>query len=1037
MGEESPASKFFKNPILNSPYVPPDKHWQLDEDRRPTGVIAQGRRPPTYIAPVPKPRKQNASQIELDLRLNKVSTERQQYDPVPVISEVRGHLNLWRNLPEDQWRVTPTTTRLLKHWRGHKFQGIRPFFCQIEAIETAIWLHEVARVTSPRGVSAFRSIYNYLHGANELAHSNVFRIALKLATGAGKTSVMAMLIAWQTLNSIRHKRSPQFTRGFLLVTPGITIRDRLRVLQPHDPDNYYAKHELIPKDMLLDLSQAKIVITNFHTFRHREKSALTSGTKALLKGHNESIATLETEGQMLQRACGELMNLKNILVINDEAHHCYREKPGEPEESTSGNRTEAKKNIETARLWMSGLESAQERLGILSVFDLSATPFFLSGSGYAEGTLFPWTMSDFSLLDAIECGIVKLPRVPVADNIPSADMPVLREIWKHIRSRMPRHGLRNTANLNPLALPNLLESAIFSLYSHYQKVFEAWQKAGIVLPPVFIVVCNSTATSKLVYDYIAGFERPDGRHPHLGSFPLFRNYDEAGNRIARPRTLLIDSEQLESGDALDARFRAMAANEIERFRRELIERSRDATAGENITDAQLLREVMNTVGKSGRLGESIRCVVSVAMLSEGWDANTVTHILGLRAFSTQLLCEQVVGRALRRQSYDLNAEGKFDVEYADVLGVPFDFAAEPVVVSPPTPKPTIHVYAVTPDRDHLAIEYPRVEGYSIQLPNEKLRADFNNDSSLVLTPEMVGPTQTHNEGILGEEVVLTPQLVSNMRPATLAFHLAKHLLHKYFLGAHGSPELHLFGDLKRISHEWLEGGFLVCVGNTVPAQLLFATIADEACTRIYAAIVRSSNASQVQVVLDSYSPNGSTADVDFTTRKEARWRTRQEKCHVNWAICDSSWEKEFCRVVENHPRVMSYVKNEGLGFEIPYRMEATSKRYFPDFIVRIDDGGKEPLHLVAEVKGFRGEDAKVKAETTKTYWVPGVNQLRDFGRWDFAEFEDVNTIEADFIHWFAENAASKEVRAAHKLALAGGSEPDLQYVPRRQSELTK
>ena len=334
---------------------------------------------------------------------------------------------------------------------------------------------------------------------------------------------------------------------------------------------------------------------------------------------------------------------------------------------------------------------------------------------------------------------------------------------------MPRKGRRGAGNLDPLDLPGDLQSAIDALYSHYEKVSHAWRDAEIEVPPVFIVVCNNTATSKLVYDYIAGFERPDDAPPHLGKLPLFRNYGDDGERLAQPRTLLIDSEQLESGEALDPKFRTLAADAIERFRRERIERTRDAEAGANLSDADLLREAMNTVGKPDRLGESIRCVVSVAMLSEGWDANTVTHVLGVRAFGTQLLCEQVVGRALRRQSYELNADGLFDVEYADVLGIPFDFTAEAVVVRPAKPRQTIHVHAVRPDRDALTIEFPRVEGFSVELPDERVTARFSKDSVFTLTPEMVGPTRTRNEGILGTGIELTPEIVSTVRPASLAF----------------------------------------------------------------------------------------------------------------------------------------------------------------------------------------------------------------------------------------------------------------------------
>jgi type III restriction enzyme len=375
-------------------------------------------------------------------------------------------------------------------------------------------------------------------------------VALKLATGAGKTTVIAMLIAWQTVNAVRHPQSKLFTRGFLVVAPGLTIRDRLRVLLPNDPDSYYASRELVPPDMLGDLGRAKIVITNFHAFKRRQRMELSAGGRRLLEGRGDPIDTLETEGQMLQRVVPDLMGMKGILVLNDEAHHCYREKPVSEEGKLTGDdRKEAERNAEAARLWISGLEAANRKLGVSQVIDLSATPFFLAGSGYVEGTLFPWTMSDFSLMDAIECGIVKLPRVPVADNIPGDDMPMFRRLWEHIRDKMPKKGRGKNADLDPLSLPPQLQTALDALYGHYEKTYELWRQAGIRIPPCFIVVCQNTAISKLVYDYISGFTRAhdDGSTTfEQGRLPLFRNFNEHGEPLARPNTLLIDSEQLES-----------------------------------------------------------------------------------------------------------------------------------------------------------------------------------------------------------------------------------------------------------------------------------------------------------------------------------------------------------------------------------------------------------------------------------------------------------------------------------------------------------
>ena len=715
------SNRFFDRPILNSPYEYPSRHWELDESGQPTSHILDRRRRVSFITPIPRPKKRGQHEMVFDAAAQALEKEGQQYELMEVINELRRRVDAWRSIPDSgRWRVTPETARLLKHWRSHRFADIRPFFCQVEAAETAIWLTEVAPGLGNEG----RRFLDHLAAANEQANPGLARLALKLATGAGKTTVMAMLIAWQTVNAVRRPGSRRFTRGFLVVTPGLTIRDRLRVLQPNDPDSYYQSRELVPADMLGDLDRAKIVITNYHAFMRRETLSISKGGRTLLQGRGADIATRETAGQMLQRVMPDLMGMKNILVLNDEAHHCYREKPSEEDEEgplKGDDRTEAQKNKEAARVWVSGLEIVRNKLGIGRVIDLSATPFFLRGSGYAEGTLFPWTVSDFSLMDAIESGIVKLPRVPVADNIPNSEMPTFRNLWHHIGKKMPKKGRGKAASLDPLSIPLELQTALAALYGHYARTFELWQNAGIEVPPCFIIVCNNTSTSKLVYDYVSGFQREneDGSTTLVdGRLELFRNFDGYGNPLARPRTLLIDSEQLESGQALDKNFRAAASDEIERFRSEIIKRTGDRRQAENLSDQDLLREVMNTVGKAGRLGGDTRCVVSVSMLTEGWDASTVTHVLGVRAFGTQLLCEQVIGRALRRQSYDLNQEDLFDVEYADVLGIPFDFTARPVVAPPQPPRETVQVRAVSPERDACEIRFPRVQGYRVELPEE-------------------------------------------------------------------------------------------------------------------------------------------------------------------------------------------------------------------------------------------------------------------------------------------------------------------------------
>lgn len=993
---------FYTQPVLNSPYHEPSRHHALGEDGQPLGLEPiLGRRRSRYMVPVPAARRQKARSTQAELLLDEQGGGETRYNPSVIVNEIRSHVDGWRRLPHAaDWGVTPATQRLLQHWRHHNFQNQRPFFCQIEAVETAIWLHEVAR-----GKKQYAHIFRTLETANREANPDLFRLALKLATGAGKTTVMAMLIAWQAINSARQSNSSLFSRGFLIVAPGITIKDRLRVLLPSDPENYYRTRELVPAEMLTELGNAKVVVTNYHAFQMRERLETNKTGRAVLSGwRNETLITRETEGEMLQRACGELLSIKNVVVINDEAHHCYREKSGAEVDKDD----EAKENREAARLWISGIEALKRKVGLRAVYDLSATPFFLRGSGYEEGTLFPWVVSDFSLIDAIECGIVKLPRVPVSDNAVNADTPVFRNLWDHIGKKMPKKGAGKSGQLDPRnQFPDQLATALFSLYGHYKREFVEWERAGIGVPPVFIVVCNNTATSRLVYEWISGFEREtDGerRLVHAGNLELFRNYDEhTGEPLARMNTILVDSHQIESGTLNDS-FKQAAAAEIERFRREKAEREGAAAAGA-VTDSEILREVMNTVGRKGRLGEHVRCVVSVSMLTEGWDANTVTHILGVRAFGTQLLCEQVVGRGLRRQSYelgkdtDINGNRLFDPEYADILGIPFDFASEPVNITKKPPKPVTRVHAVK-ERASLSMRIPRVAGYRVDLPQDRLQAKFEAQHHMRLTPEDVGPTEARMEGLVGHGHDISPAVLDEMRPAQVATHLSKYVLERYMLDGNGQPQYHLFGKLQPLVRRWLSE-CLELAGGTRLGMLTYATVASRAAALIHSALVQHADddTRRVKAVLDPYNPAIVTDYVQFITSKTKLWDTAAAgKCQINYVVGDSDWEIEFARVVEDHPQTLAYVKNQALGFEVPYLAGSEARRYLPDFVVKLDDGrgSDDPLMVVVEIKGERDTDDQIKAETMRTFWVPGVNNLGDWGRWAFIELRDPWSMASDF-----------------------------------------
>ena len=725
------AKVTIENPVINSPFEEPQRHFKFNA-RGITEEIAEGRRRSEYFMPFPKPKKRSGrEQMQFEL------PEQDLREANAFINRVRVQATAWRD--SGYPGVTPTTRRLLEHWNNPENEP-RLFFCQREAVETAIYLNECDN--KQRNDSFHRQLVM----ANEEANPDLFRIAFKMATGSGKTVVMAMLIVYHTLNKKANPDSPRFADAFLIVTPGVTIRDRLQVLYPEKPENDYKKMNLIPRADYDALCQAKIIITNYHAFQRRKKEELSRiGEKVLGDGAKNF---RETQEEMVARVCRGLGRKKNIIVLNDEAHHCYR--PKKKEQSASEE--------DKARLWINGLEAVKAKLGVKQVYDLSATPFFLRGSGYStttptgkklnEGVLFPWVVSDFALIDAIECGIAKVPRVPVADDTMSGD-PIYRRLWDVVGPK-----LRGIATDGEPQLPQELETALQSLYSNYEKSYDSWQQDPHGLtPPVMIVVCNNTKASKLVYDWIAGWERKtaDGENVVIkGNLPVFNNEDN-GAWSEHLNTLLIDSNQLESGEALKGEFKKAARTQIEQFKREM--------NTDKVTDADLLREAMNTVGKKGKLGEQIKCVVSVSMLSEGWDAKRVTHILGVRAFSTQLLCEQVVGRGLRRSTHDVEqttvdvngeqvALETFPPEYAEVYGVPFSFIPATGSGRAIRPGSVTEVEALPERKAACEITFPIIAGYRRHRPPEKIEAIFTPESRYVLSTEKV-TTLTETEDITG------------------------------------------------------------------------------------------------------------------------------------------------------------------------------------------------------------------------------------------------------------------------------------------------
>ena len=991
--------RVISNPIINSPYHAPSKHFAFDNDGI-TNQIVEGRRPSSYFVPVPRPRKRGAQQ-QLDFaELTADQIEKNQF-----VNDVRGRVTRWRELGRPD--VTATTRRLLEYWTDPEREN-PILFAQLEAAETAIYLAEAAQKAGDAWIR------NELERQNEEHNAGLNRVALKMATGTGKTVVMAMLIAWQTLNKVASPQDSRFAKRFLVVTPGLTIRDRLRVLRPEHDENYYKVRDLIPAELKADLSQARIVITNFHALQRRETKqgqGIAKTSKELLVGRAGAPSPfLETWGQMVSRVCRDLGGTSEIVVFNDEAHHCYRGRFDDPDADaaavalTSDEKEEAKANSKAARVWFAGLRAVAAKLGLKTIYDLSATPSFLSGSGYREGTLFPWVVSDFALVEAIESGIVKIPRVPVDDNAISVNVTYLN-LWPSIGAELPKRS-RKEGTVAPDYLPSVLEGALLSLYDSYEKAFRQWQGSQAARdgdpPPVFIVVCNNTTVSKMVYDYIAGWEKPAGADQTVlapGKLALFSNVEHEA-WISRPRTILVDSEQLESGEALKPEFKRIAAAEIGEFTADYLRRF-PGRSSDDINDAEILREVMNTVGKKGKLGEPVRCVVSVSMLTEGWDANTVSHILGVRAFGTQLLCEQVVGRGLRRRSYATDENGFFTPEYADVYGVPFQFIPTVAKTKDQTMKPTRRVHAM-PDRAAAQITFPHVAGYRIELPDEELWAEFTDSSRLVLTTDDL-PTETVVSGIIGMPGAHTLDDLRNVREQEIAFRLAGRIMER-FLTDGQDPKPWYFPQVLRITKQWL-AECLTCQGDTFPGLLLIAQNAEQAASRIFRESISSQPGNRPEILrpmLRLQDPAGTTADVDFFTTKEV-YPTSEERCHVNFVALDgprgNTWEEAVAQLLEVMPAVAAYVKNDHLGFTIPYVFQGRSRQYLPDFLVRLRplEDDTETRTLIVEVSGGQKPPAPAneKAATTRDLWVPAVNNHGGYGLWSYCELKDPTRFRQD------------------------------------------
>ncbi len=1012
------------NPILNNPYSEPVLHYATNlEGELDYETQVKGRRAFTgAVQAIPVKQK---NQADLPGMEDAVAATQNNL----IVNILRREIKAWREVGYPN--TTRITRELLHFWFKNDERDFtqRLFFAQQEAIETAIWLNEVAEKSN-----VGQRVLSDLQAAQSLA-GNLPRQAFKMATGTGKTVVMAALIVYHFYNRIEYRGDTRFADNFLLVTPGITIRDRLAVLRVDsrtgsESADYYSLRHLVPNLWRRELAQLnhKIVIVNYQALQPR---ALQGNKRSPFDGklgrNGEKTEAKEDISQVIRRILGQFKSDSRLLIINDEAHHCYL--PKSDKRSAEGE--DAKIENERAAVWFSGIREIGQRFKVRSVYDLSATPYYLTGSGHEPYTLFEWVVSDFGLIEAIESGLVKIPYLPVEDDTQAIEMPVLRELYQHVKKELPAAGQKKKRaqakaegkilKEEPPRIPETVKIAFKQFYEHYEKEYrsrasstKASGRTHLELddsPPVFIVVCNNTSVSKEVYKYIAGYEQkpPTDTEPAqnvVGAYDLFSNYEQSTLQPRnKPPTLLIDSDSLENSGQIDDDFKRVFAREIEIFKRDYA-RLHGSGSADLITDAEILREVVNTVGKRNALGSHIRCVVSVSMLTEGWDANTVTHIAGLRAFGSQLLCEQVAGRALRRKNYFLQGYDKagapnddkrrivsykFPPEYAHIIGVPFKLFKGGTAVTQ-TPPETKRIFALRDRADCYTITFPNVEGYRVDYPEGLLTYSFDGLEDFEVDGSMLPTKTVMGTGVDGRQVKLTVESVLEKREQEIIYRIAKDILRDHFSDDQGNPEFQRFHQLTAIVSEWYATKVRVLHKDAVWKKLLYFAEPARLVSHVARAMQAGAALQQsVRPILHYYNPLGSSAFVHGQTTRET-YATKHS--HVNLVVIDSGWEGRAAKVLDtlaDEGRIISWVKNAFLDFRIPYvDKEGTPRDYFPDFIVRAPTPSGDIVNLIVEITGMR-RDKDAKKWAVENRWLPAVESVRAqhaWPRWAFLEIDE-------------------------------------------------
>ncbi|CAN5895830.1 DEAD/DEAH box helicase family protein [soil metagenome] len=1024
------SSQEVPQPIISSPFDEPAEHWHIVEGEPPE--LRPGRRRALYFYRDPKARdaqgQAGGTPIELEL-----------------VNQIREQVKAWR---QEGYPGASRTTLELLNWWGRDGRQQRLFFAQREAAETIIFLIE-ARADFLQGLQIPRDEPSEAQKAE--GYAGFLRYACKMATGSGKTTVMGMLAAWSILNKINDRGDARFSDVVLVVCPNVTIRNRLEELDPERGQaSLYRTRDLVPPHLMPTLSQGRVLVTNWHVFElqaiqsggvgarvvkagvpKRTKETITIGAKTttargsryltledferqvaaglltvldeerdragnLKKVRVESVRYVESNTAFVNRILGrEVGGKQNILVMNDEAHHAYRigrEEPEDEEGDLFGEDEEAEEFFKEATVWVEGLDRIQKLRGINFCLDLSATPYFLGRVGQDTNRPFPWVVSDFGLIDAIESGLVKIPQLAIRDTT-GADIPGYFNIWHWILPQLTsaeRGGKR--ANPKPEAILKWAYTPIAMLAGLWEQEAERWARpGGDARPPVFILVCKNTQIAKVVYEWLAEDKAPTGIPPL--KVEGFRNRDGIAN------TIRVDSKTVHETDT------GAAKSDETRWMRLTLD-----TVGKRgwTTDPQgrpiypegfeeLAKKLERPLHPPGR---DVRCIVSVGMLTEGWDCNTVTHIVGLRPFMSQLLCEQVVGRGLRRAHYELDENGRFTEEVAKVFGVPFEvipFKANKQGAPPPQ-RERKHVHAI-PVKARYEIRFPRVERYTQAIRN-RVTVDWASVPRLTLEPGRIPPEvevkglNINNRGRLSlsgpgrvDDVTLA-EFRNKRRLQELVFDLARSLTRDYLGQGHCNIPAHvLFPQLAMICRRYVDEK--VKVQRPADIKDLFLSPYYGWLVEILIESIRpdTSEGEPPEVPLyETHRGPGSTADVDTWTSREVR---EVQNSHVNYVIADTrQWEQSAAYLIDKHEAVEAFVKNAGLGFAIPYLHNGQMHDYMPDFLIRLKT---EPeRYLILETKGYDPLE-EVKAAAAER-WVAAVNADGTYGQWRYAVAKKVSEV---------------------------------------------